>query len=92
MFGFGKNREIYELLEQYLQFTLDELEDFRKTFSKALKKGVTERVEELAKRAHKAESRADDVRREIEIKMYAKSLLPESRGDLLEAMELINKS
>jgi len=91
MFIFRKNKEIYELLEKYLQLTLEELVEFEKTFSKALKKGVTERVEALAERAHQVESDADDVRREIEIKMYAKSLLPESRQDLLEVIELIDR-
>jgi len=91
MFIFGRNKEIHDLLEKYLLLTLEELDEFEKTFVKALKKGVNERVEALAERAHQAESDADDVRREIEIKMYEKSLLPESREDLLEVIELIDR-
>ncbi len=91
MFMFKKNREILELLDKYLQLTMEDLEEFGKAFSKALKKGVTEKVEALAKGTHAKESDADDIRREIEIRMYENSLLPESRRDLLEVIELIDR-
>jgi len=42
-------------------------------------------------KVHKAESHADDIRREIEVAMYSKSLFPESRGDILGLLEAMDK-
>lgn len=39
---------------------------------------------------HHAESRADDLRRDIETLMYAKALFPESRGDVLGLLETLD--
>ena len=39
---------------------------------------------------HKEESRADDMRRQIEHELYAKALLPESRGDILKIIEQVD--
>ncbi len=43
------------------------------------------------KTLHKAESRADDLRAEIEVLMYAKAIFPESRKDIMELLELLDK-
>ena len=40
---------------------------------------------------HKSESKADDIRREIEVVMYSKALFPESRGDILGLLETMDK-
>ena len=40
---------------------------------------------------HKEESRADDLRREIEQEMYSKALIPESRGDILGILESVDR-
>lgn len=40
---------------------------------------------------HRAESKADDIRREIEVMMYSKSLFPESRGDIMGLLETMDK-
>ena len=39
---------------------------------------------------HKLESDADDLRRDIEMKLYGQALLPESRGDLLGLLETMD--
>jgi len=44
-----------------------------------------------ANQAHSYESTSDDLRRNIEFKMYNESLIPESRGDLLGMLETIDK-
>lgn len=43
------------------------------------------------KTIHKAESRADDLRAEIEVLMYSKAIFPESRKDIMELLELLDK-
>ena len=40
---------------------------------------------------HKSESKADDLRRNIEYLLYSKALLPESRRDILEILESTDK-
>jgi len=41
-------------------------------------------------KAHRYESKADDVREEIKTLMYSKVLLPESRGDIMGLLESID--
>lgn len=40
---------------------------------------------------HRAESFADDIRREIEYLLYSRSLFPESRGDILGLLEKLDR-
>lgn len=40
---------------------------------------------------HKAESKADDLRREIEYFIFERSLFPESRGDILALLEILDR-
>ncbi len=40
---------------------------------------------------HVLESRADDLRRDIEMTLYGKALLPESRGDILGLLEAMDR-
>jgi predicted phosphate transport protein (TIGR00153 family) len=42
-------------------------------------------------RTQHAESRADDIRREIVLLLYGKALFPESRGDILGLIEAVDK-
>jgi predicted phosphate transport protein (TIGR00153 family) len=39
---------------------------------------------------HQAESKADDIRREIEFELYDRALIPESRGDVLGLLETLD--
>ena len=48
-------------------------------------------LEEDYHRIHKAESIADDIRRDIEVMMYSKALFPESRSDILNLLESIDR-
>ena len=45
---------------------------------------------ELVAKVHRAESRADDIRRSIEYDLYQKALIPESREDVLFLLEAID--
>lgn len=91
MFLFKKNKELLAKLETYLKLASNALNVFSDAIDYALKTGLDEHFEVLARKAHQEESNADDIRREIESEMYKKSLLPESREDLLEIIELIDK-
>ncbi|MCM8821006.1 MAG: DUF47 family protein, partial [Candidatus Omnitrophica bacterium] len=49
--------------------------------------GLSREFKEMIETTHLSESMADDIRREIELEMYEKSLIPESRGDILGLLE-----
>ncbi len=48
-------------------------------------------LEEIALQAHTAESKADDLRREIQIFLFGRALFPESRGDVLGLLEAVDR-
>ena len=79
------------MLDRYLTVVSDTMEEFSAAFHYLLQNGIDEHFKVLGEQAHKKESNADDLRRDIEMLMYEKSLLPESRRDLLEVIEIIDK-
>lgn len=91
MFIFKKNFKLMEMLEEYLHVAQETIDEFVTAFNYVSKEGIDEHFEVLARQTHSKESNADDIRRKIEHEMYAKSLLPESRRDLLEIIELLDR-
>jgi hypothetical protein len=53
--------------------------------------GLCDEFETAVQATHRAESRGDDMRREIELMLYGRALLPESRGDILGLLETYDK-
>lgn len=51
----------------------------------------TEAFDNYLKELRNIEEKADDLRRNIEIKLYTRTLIPESRGDVLGLMESCDK-
>jgi predicted phosphate transport protein (TIGR00153 family) len=89
---FKKQKQLESLIYGYL----DNLKNTQKRFAEALdtclENGACDHFDFLTEQTHKFESKADDIREEIKTLMYAKALIPESRGDimgLLEAMDEI---
>jgi len=93
MFQFLFKRE--QQVEQLIYSYLDNLKMTRDNFLKAMdlyfEKGLCEDFDFLIEQTHKMESKADDTRYEIETLMYAKALIPESRGDILGLLEAIDQ-
>ena len=96
MFFWKKERQVEEDIEQYLQETERCIEAFGQAMAVYLQEGVSAQFELLMEKTRQHESAADDKRRDIELAMYSKALIPESRGDILgmlEALDLVpNKS
>jgi len=86
-FFFGKKNAVYEKTEKYLNRIRETIEMFRKTMENYFGNGVSREFKEMIENTHLSESMADDLRREIELEMYQKSLIPESRGDILGLIE-----
>ena len=91
MFLFRKNKKLLDMLESYLAVVSETLQEFSLAFHYLMENGIDEHFKVLGSQTHKKESNADDLRRDIELLMYEKSLLPESRRDLLEVIEMIDK-
>jgi predicted phosphate transport protein (TIGR00153 family) len=93
MFGFlfKKEQQIEQLIYQYLDNLKMAQDNFLKAMNVYFEKGFCEDFDFLIERAHKVESKADDTRYEIETMMYAKALIPESRGDILGLLEATDR-
>lgn len=91
MFLFHKNRKLLDMLNRYLAVVNDTTDEFSAAFNYLLENGIDEHFKVLGSKTHKMESNADDLRRDIELLMYEKSLMPESRRDLLEVIEMIDR-
>ncbi|RLI52559.1 MAG: hypothetical protein DRO93_14830 [Candidatus Thorarchaeota archaeon] len=83
----GRKHKIAQMIERYLVKIEECIESFRKALLKYFEKGISREFDELIEKTHIAESLADDMRREIEINLYEKSMIPESRGDILGLLE-----
>ena len=82
-----KQKSVFAKLNKYLD-QLDECKDqFIICITELINRGINERNKEHVKNVHKAESVADDIRREIECELYNKALIPELRSDVLGILE-----
>ncbi|RKY32500.1 MAG: hypothetical protein DRP67_00770 [Candidatus Omnitrophota bacterium] len=87
----GRKHKIAEMVERYLVKIEECMENFKESLSKYLEKGLSTEFDELIEKTHIAESLADDIRRDIERDLYEKSMIPESRGDILGLLESTDK-
>lgn len=90
-FLFKKERQVEQLIYQYLDNLKMAQDNFLKAMNVYFEKGFCEDFDFLIEQTHKVESKADDTRYEIETMMYAKALIPESRGDILGLLEAIDQ-
>ena len=66
------------------------IQEFQRTFQAYAETHDFKALQEDVERVHKAESEADDIRREVEDMMYTRALFPESRGDILGLLEALD--
>ena len=82
-----RDQSIQEKINHYF----DEMDQlfayFEKAFRNYLDNGPGPTFEALVDKTHEGESSADDRRRDIELQLYGKALLPDSRGDILGLLE-----
>lgn len=82
-----KKIAIEERLDCYFEECDRCFQMFEKAIATLLEAGNGPAFESAVDRAHESESGADDLRREIELTLYGRALLPESRDDLLDLLE-----
>jgi len=91
---FAKNLTLFrrtKALEGQIDDFLDKLSQaalvFRRAVDIYLAEGVTKEFEEKLSQVNELESQADKLRRDVETQLYAQTLIPESRGDVLGLLE-----
>jgi predicted phosphate transport protein (TIGR00153 family) len=87
-----KEKSIIDKIKAYLD-QVDVCRDrFRLCIERLLLKPEDPENQAILEEVHRSESKADDLRRTIELQLYERALIPESRGDvlgLLETMDVI---
>ena len=90
-FIFNKERQLEALIYTYLE-NLDKIQNhFVKAMNIYLKDGICEDFHFLMEQTHKIESRADDLREEINQMMYSRALIPELREDIMLLLERVDE-
>jgi predicted phosphate transport protein (TIGR00153 family) len=92
MFFTKKKHKVEKLVYDYLDLSNKCLLCCETSFNNFCKSNVAgdEFFEEI-KNAHLYEAEGDNLRRDIEFMMYYKSLIPESRGDVLGLLEAVDR-
>lgn len=86
-----KQREIEALVLEHLGLVDATFEAFAKALTAYIRDGDLEAADSFALETHRAEGRADDVRRRVEARMLSGSLLPASRRDILQIIEQVDR-
>ena len=87
---FKKERQLESLIYNYLENLRMTQNHFVKAMNLCLKTGVSDDFCFLMEQTHKFESRADDLRDEINELMYSRALIPESREDIMALLEKVD--
>ena len=82
-----KRANVEEMLDKYFALCDTCLASFETSMTAYRNEGVCAEFAVAVAETHRIESQADDLRRDIELTLYGKALLPESRGDLLGLIE-----
>jgi len=91
VFFWKKRDNIQKMLEGYFEQCDLCFKLFEAALATYAETGLGDAFAESVDKTHEAESAADDLRREIELTLYGKALLPESRGDLLGLLESFDR-
>ena len=90
MFIFAKNLAIKRKIDDYLDVVNETLRIFAEGMNHYLEHHLDDHFQTLVERTHQSETKADDLRREIESELFEKSLLPEVREDIMRLLERID--
>ncbi|MFO7707200.1 MAG: DUF47 family protein [Desulfobacterales bacterium] len=88
-FLFKKEKQLESLIYQYLENLGKTQEHFLKAMDTCLDDGICGEFGFLIDQTHKFESKADEIRDEINYLMYSRALIPESREDIMNLIEQV---
>jgi hypothetical protein len=86
-FLFKKESQLDTLILQYLENLIRTQEHFVKAMDTCLDEGICGQFSFLIDQTHKFESKADEIREEVNLLMYSRALIPESREDIMNLLE-----
>lgn len=84
---FGRTRAIEAEIDEFLDCLTEGGLIFQKAVRLYLESGSSPTFEALVEQASATESRGDALRRNIEVELYAQTLIPDFRGDVLHLLE-----
>lgn len=90
MIFFKKQQAVLDKIQAYLEEVDLCGSRFRECMVALLERLGDPENEGRADLVHQAESKADDLRRQIEFELYDRALIPESRGDVLGLLETLD--
>lgn len=88
---FRKENRLETLFFSYLENLTKIEEHFIRAFKLCIKKGICDDFAFLIEQTHKYESKADDIRDEINELMYSRALIPEARGDMMSLLKRVDE-
>jgi predicted phosphate transport protein (TIGR00153 family) len=86
-----KQKQVERRVFEYFEVWKECLGDFKRALELHLDGETGDEFEFYVKQTDKMESKADELRRRIEWRMYSKAMLPESRGDILGLLETMDR-
>ncbi len=84
---FGRTKALEDQIDEFLDKLSESAMLFGRAVQTYLRAGASPEFEEMLSHVNRLESAADGLRRGIETQLYAHTLIPESRGDVLGLLE-----
>jgi len=88
---FGRTRRLIGEIDDFLTQLSESAMTFREAIRTYLAQGASERFHERLAQVSNSESQADELRRNIQRDMYAETLMPDARGDILSLLESLDE-
>ena len=88
---FGRTRRLIGEIDDFLTLLSESAMTFKEAVTTYLDQGASERFNERLSQVSDSESRADQLRRTIQRDMYAETLMPDARGDILSLLESLDE-
>lgn len=88
---FSKQKLLFKHVSEYKKLTEETLSEFVSLIEYTMENGADDKAATMADKVSEKESECDSARRLIERKIFAESLLPETREDLLMVVELFDE-
>ena len=90
-FLFKKEQQLETLIYQYLENLTRTQEHFVKAMETCLDEGLCGEFGFLIDQTHKFESKADEIKEEVNVLMYSRALIPEMREDIMALLERVDE-
>lgn len=91
MFFTSRQKQVESLIASYCDEVRNCLDAFCATVEGYCKNPDRDQLAANSMKVHRYESHADDIRRDIEVMMFSKSLFPESRSDIMSLLEAMDR-